>query len=318
MNDLETRKKILLEIFPDSILKEDKKEIITWCNLKCAGLHHKRKLQINYEKNIYHCWVCGSSSFITKLLRECASKSRRKRYLDTIDDLRHQEEPEEFRLEPPPHTQFLLDALDVPDAMRAYEWLREKTGVSDEDIFQHKIGFCNDGDYRSRLIFPSFSVDGHLNFFVTRSVWRADTWKYLNCSGVKSKDVIYNEILVNWNKPIIIVEGIKTYLKHLAIENVVPILGSRFTKDYLLFKRSILNDVPLVYVALDDTAKAKSYEIMELYDSYEVEARLVDVSDVIQPDEFDTESFVGRLEAATKFSRKNSLEAQIERVRRSL
>lgn len=316
-NDL--RISILQEIYPDSLLKEGKCEIVAWCDFGCAGRHHRRKLQINYEKNIFNCWVCSESGYITKLLNKKATKNQRKKYLATIKDFHHHDDsPKQFSLELPPYHSFLFEALHDTKAMRSLEWLISKCNIDEETIFQQKIGYCHKGDYGGRLIFPSFSDSGNMNFYVSRDIDRSDTYKYLNCSGVSTRDIIFNEILIDWNRPIFLFEGIKAYLKHISISNVVPMMGSRFNENYAIFKKSILEDVPKIYVGLDHEAKEKSYEIMNLYDYYGIETFFLDLEDVNQSDELETEELLERIEMSKPFSKKDLLDMEIERIRRSI
>lgn len=317
----ETRLSVLREIFPDNSFNEIKSEFVTWCPHKygCNGGHHKKKLQINIEDNVFNCWVCSYSGFIIKLLKDEATSRQKNQYLDTIEFLDRDDADEEFDLEPPPYNSFLLNALHIPKAVRSLEWLRENCGASDELIYQLKIGYCSEGDYGGRLIFPSYSEQGRLNFYVTRDIDRSDRWKYLNCAGVKLRSFIFNEILIDWSKPVMFVEGIKAYIKHFDLScNIIPLMGSRFNGDYRVFRKSIIEDVPKVYVALDHEAQEKALEIMELYDFFGVNARMISFSDVSQPDNLATEEMVERMGNASVFSEKDFINAKIDRIRRSL
>lgn len=315
MNYINIRRDILSQIYPDFIFNERKNEFITWCDNQdgCNGQHHKRKLQINIEKNIFSCWVCLHKGHVIKLLNKLPHNLR-KQYLDTLPDFETKENCEGFIIRLPDEYRFILDCVNHYEGQIAYKWIKENLQISDELIYQFKIGFCDDGKYKNRIIFPSFDINGNLNFFVTRSMYDNSYLKYLNCEGVKSKDIIFNEILVDWQKPLIIVEGCKSHFKFWQIPNVVPIMGSRFNKEYKLFQQSILNEIPKVYIGLDDEAKIKSYDIMEFYYSCGIDVKLIDLNDVNQPDKLNLEIFADRLLNAKSFSKKDILRSKIQEL----
>lgn len=306
---------ILSKIFPDFEFNERKKEFVTWCpNPKgCNGRHHKKKLQINIEKNVYNCWVCDYHSHIIKLLHAKAPSGLKKEYIETLPDLISDDGEEELIVQLPEGYKFLLSALDNEHAKRGYRWLKENCDIDDQTIFHTKIGFCDSGDFKNRLIFPSFDADGRLNFFVTRTVFDDVYLKYLDCEQKKRK-IVFNEILVDWNKPLILVEGIKAHLRHFDVQNVIPLLGSKLTPKYKLFRECVLNDVPEVYIAIDNDAIDKAYEIMESFYSYGVDIKIVDLSDVNQADMIDTNELLSRLEYARPFSKKAQLVSKLRKV----
>lgn len=321
MDKIQIRKLILEEIFPDNYYNSSKEEFVTWCFNKdgCNGKHHKKKLQINLEKNVFNCWVCSFSGFISKILSEKATKSQKDRYFSTIDDfVSSAEEDKHLKIDYPDTFKLLFDSFNNKLAVNSYLWLIENTNLSDEQIFQLKIGFCSDGDYRNRLIFPSYDEDGSLNFYNSRDIRRTDNWKYLNCPGVSVKDIIFNEILIDWRKPLIIVEGVKAYLRHFGLENIVPIFGKKFSREFLLFKKSIMNDIPKVYVALDYEEKFKAYNIMEDYKFYGIDSRIIDLKEENQADEISTFKFVEKMQSANPFSKKELMIARLENIRNNL
>lgn len=308
------RLNVLSGIFRDFVFIEQKKEFITWCkNPKgCNGKHHKRKLQINIEKNFFHCWVCHDSSHVIKLLHKYATASQKKRYIETLQDFFEEGDQPNQIVSLPEDYIFLLDCLHDPLANLAYQWVKENCKIQDETIFQQKIGFCPSGEYKNRIIFPSYGFEG-LNYFVTRSIFDNASFKYLDCSAKKSQ-IIFNEILIDWNNPLVLVEGVKSYMRHIQIPNIVPLLGSRLQKNYRLFRESILNDVSEIYIALDHQAIVESYEIMESYYSFGVDIKILDLSDVNQPDKLDTETFVDRMIYAKPFTKKDKIITKLRNV----
>ena len=314
---IEERLSVLKEIFLDYEFWDAKDEFVTWCPHRegCNNSHHKKKLQINIQKNTFNCWVCDYSGFIYRLLRDHASSEQKNRYMKTVQDFALEQEAPDNSLEYPEFAVSLLDALRDPKAVRSLEWLRGETGASDEVLFQNKIGYCLDGEHRGRIVFPSFDFSGDLNFYQTRDVDREDRFKYINCKR-KIRSVIFNEILIDWRKPLIIVESIKSQLRHSEISNIVPILGTSFNKKYSLFRKSILEDIPRVFIALDSEAIYKAYDIMEYYYSCGIDVRFVSLPE--QADNLSTDSFLENLAIAKSFSKEDSLLLKLKRIKDNL
>lgn len=314
---------ILSSVFPDFIYQDVKDEFITWCPNRnpggCNGGHHKRKLQINIEKNVFDCWVCGYSGFITRLIHDHFPAELKAKYINTLPDFENRAEVDEVRpaLSLPEGSRFLLDSLDDPKAVRSLEWLRRETGAPDESIYFNKVMFCPFGRHAGRILFPSFDDMGNLNFYQTRDVDIVGRYKYIN-SETKIRDVVFNEILINWSKPIILVESIKSVIAHFRIPNVIPILGTKFSKRFRIFRESIFNNTPLVYVFLDPKERSRSYDIMNIYNSFGVETRLIQSKTSKQPDNLRTDEFIESLENYDTFSRKMYLQSRIEKIRDNL
>ena len=105
----------------------------------------------------------------------------------------------------------------------AYNYLR-KRGLTDADIVRWKIGYCFSGEYRNRVIIPSFDDDGDVNFFIARS-YSGDSYKYKNPRA--SKNIVFNELFIDWNEDLTIVEGV---FDAVVAGNAAPILGSTLQK----------------------------------------------------------------------------------------
>jgi len=99
------------------------------------------------------------------------------------------------------------------------KYLKDR-GIDKKDILKWKIGFCSEGPYQGRIIIPSFNENGDLNYFIARTF--TDNYKrYLN--PPVSRDIIFNELYVDFDKEVTIVEGAFDAVK---AENAIPILGS--------------------------------------------------------------------------------------------
>jgi len=144
-------------------------------------------------------------------------------------------------------------------------------GFSDKDILTWKVGFCDYGEYQDRIIVPSFDRSGNVNFFVARSYVGA--WvKYKNPQA--SKDIIFNDLNIDWQSDIILVEGIFDAMK---CENAVPLLGSTLRENSKLFQK-ICEKKPNVYLALDEDAKEKEYQIAKKLREFGIVTMVLDIS----------------------------------------
>lgn len=147
---------------------------------------------------------------------------------------------------PKEFTKFGTNPLN-PTEKRALNHLK-KRGLTQEDIDKYNIGYCEYGSYSNRIIIPSYDSEGKLNYFTGRSFEFEPSKKYLNPST--STDVIIFDLLINWNSPIILCEGM---FDAIAIKrNAIPIMGKNIQPS--LMKKLIQSSTKKIYVALDKDA----------------------------------------------------------------
>ena len=237
----------------------------------CSGQHHKRKLAVNLENDVFHCWVCGyKGGSLLPLLRRLGDNDPD--YIAYAEE--HQKKPKDEvgklyeRVRLPMEFQALSRPSGSPWVKQAIAYLTQR-GVSSEDILDYKMGFCQEGKYADRVILPSFDEFGELSFFVGRGIWERVSPPYL--SGQFDKDIIFNDILVDWRKPIVLVEGPFDAIK--AGHNAVALQG-KFPSKRLLAK--IQSYLPRVYVALDADATMDAVGIADRLVSMGVETFLVE------------------------------------------
>jgi hypothetical protein len=239
---------------------------------KCK--HHKRKLSVNVEKDAFKCWVCDyHGRSLRRLVRKFADFRTLQKWdkLDGREDItkfddifsEHNEVEEIQRIDLPEEFTSLAND-DLPLAMTpALNYLQNR-GVTKQDILHWKIGCCMGGDYNNRVVIPSFDEDGYVNYFVARTFngsWR----KYLNPPA--SKDIIFNELYLDFDKDLIIVEGIFDAI----------ILGSTLRENSKLFQQIVKNDTP-VYIGLDVDAERKTKKIIKDLLNYGIEVYKIDTS----------------------------------------
>jgi DNA primase len=196
----------------------------------CPFCHHyKKKLQINLETQNWHCWVCDSKGrTIQSLLRKLNVDIRdiqkiRDIYGDDAPNTKNDEFviklqlPSEFKSLSKPPKGF------NPNYKQALHYLSVR-GIGVNEILKYNIGYCSDGLYGGRVIIPSYDSNGELNYFVARSYYEDNTMKYKN--PPVSRNVIVFENQINWNQPLILVEGV--FDAFSVKRNVIPLLGKFF------------------------------------------------------------------------------------------
>jgi len=242
--------------------------------------HHKKKLSVNVTKGFFKCWVCDTKGAISYLIKRFGTIDDRHDWalldqevdFSTMDLIFNQ--PEE-RLPPvdiPPEYMCLAKKGLPPAANEAISYLWSR-GIGQKDILYHKIGFCLTGKYKKRIIIPSFDDEGNCNYFTARS-YSGDWLSYKNPPA--SKNIIFNDLLINWNEPITLVEGPFDSIK---MKNSIPILGSTLKETTKLFKK-IVEKQTKVYIGLDEDALNKSMKIISLLLEYGLDVYKLDTSDI--------------------------------------
>jgi hypothetical protein len=306
----EQKVSILREVFPEFRIRKGC-EFVTFCpSPKCAKhAKDKMKLEVNLISDRFACWRCQYKGITLRLLKDYGFGDARKRFAALIGR-RHEEETQDHSVKLPEEYEAVFDRTNTEMSQDAAGWL-ESLGVPVEVAFQNRVGFCYSGRYRDRMIFPSFDEYGRLNYFTTRHLYESGKYKWLNCeSPVKS--CIFNEMMIDWSKPIILVESVKSYLKHFsAIENIVCINGKKMNTNYKLFEKIILNEVPKIYVAFDAEADKEALIAMrELYE-YGIETHFVKMYDNEQPDDLDSYELLERIENSHEFEKFDVIKSKL-------
>ncbi len=157
------------------------------------------------------------------------------------------------------------------EAKHALKFLK-KRGITQNDIIKYNIGFCKEGKYEYRVIIPSYDSLGKLNYFIARDYKEPSLRKYKN-PPASAKDVIGWELYINWDAPIILVEGI---FDALTIKrNVIPLFG-KVLHDKLM-KKLVESSVNRIYIALDADARKDALKQAEQLMSYGKEVYLVEM-----------------------------------------
>lgn len=216
--------------------------------------HRKPKLEIDVQtnekgENPFACWVCGfRGKTVFSLVRQLKLPSEQATNITKyVKKGERSYKPEHTVLELPKEFKSLYKASKNSVIVKKINKYLLKRGISEKEVQKYNIGYCMDGEYAGRVVIPSYDQNNRLNYYIGRT-YENEFRKYKNPPG--SKDLIMFENLINWNQPIIIVEGV---FDALAVKrNVVPILGK--TIPNTLIKRILTSPLQDIYIALDKDA----------------------------------------------------------------
>lgn len=228
----------------------------------CTSIRKRLEIQTETDAeghNPWKCWVCnGKGASIRSLFKQGKVDpqyySRLKAIIPdyyTGVSVVEQEEiialPDEFRL--------LQDVRKSDMIGRQALAYVKRRGISPEEIIKYQLGYCDKGQYRSRIIIPSFDANGTLNYFTGRSFIEDEERRYSQPS-IKRGDIIPFEFYVNWNAPIILCEG---FFDAIAIRrNAIPLLEKGITQ--CLLTKILGSSVEKIYIVLDKDGMKEALE----------------------------------------------------------
>ena len=271
-----------LIILLESVLGTSNKTSRGNYSFKCPFCtHHKNKLEINCitnakSENQWHCWVCeAKGKTIRSLLKNMKAPSNKVAELNMIIAPGKEYKQISTMLELPKEFISLsdingLDRMQTLEFKRAIKFLK-KRGITQEDIVKYNIGFCYEGLYKDRVIIPSYDEHGIINYFIARA-FIDNIQKYKN-PPTDAKSTIGWELYINWDAPIILVEGM---FDALTIKrNVIPLFGKIIHEK--LMKKLVRSSVNRIYIALDPDAIKNAFKYAEQLMAYGKEVFLVEL-----------------------------------------
>lgn len=217
----------------------------------------KGNLEVNMAEGVYHCWACGEThgtrGGLKKLFKKFANREQVKKLKMIGYDLT------EFKAKVKDVN--IIEDLTLPKGFisfkegnpksllykQAWNYLVKERKLTPEIIEKHRMGYVSGGQYDSRVVIPSYDVNGELNYWVTRTYVNAKP-KYLNPDSDKEV-LIFNECCVNWDSDIYLVEG---PFDHIVVHNSIPLLGKKISDKLMhsLFNKASAN----IIILLDDDA----------------------------------------------------------------
>lgn len=268
----------IIAVFGEVQYSSDGKNVSTYCPVceKSSKTKKKKKLSISLDNGVFHCWVCESKgrSIYSFYLKNGSKKSDAEK-LKLVFGLPKNIKKDESEIEEKaylPDDFRLLTNSDSRTARMIKKFLRSR-GLDYEDLFTYRIGYSEKREFKDRVIFASFDKSLELNYFLSRTI-RDDVYiKYRNCD-VSKKSIIFNEDMIDWQKEIILVEGVFDAIK--VGKNCVPMLGSWIDENYVLF-RKLIQENSKVTVCLDLDARKKQMQIAKKMYEYGIEVKTVNL-----------------------------------------
>lgn len=247
----------------------------TACPSNPIGLQ-KRKLAIRIDDDRAHCWVCGIKGRLAKILRQYVGREALIRYVGSFeaDKLRNFDSHESNPIVFPPKFQLLGSYIGkrAPHLNAHFRYLYGR-GLTEKDIWYYKLGFSPGGEWDNRIIMPSFDGDGHLNWLTGRAIFDYVKPKYIVPDG--DKDIVFNEINIDWTRELTLVEGPFDLTK--CDENATCIQGSELNPNSYLFKMIVMHNTPVI-LALDSDAKKKAAKIAASLQEFDVDIKMLELN----------------------------------------
>ena len=118
-------------------------------------------------------------------------------------------------------------------------------------------------------------MDNRLNYFIARSVYDEEKFKYKNPPVSKNVTIFENQI--NWDEPIVLTEGV---FDAMAVKrNAIPLLGKFVPKR--LMENIFTNGVKEIKILLDNDAQEQALRYVSFFNKQNITTKN------IQPDNKD-------------------------------
>lgn len=260
--------------------------------------HHKPKLAVNIQTGKYNCFTCSPAtkgskpdSLLKKIKASSESIKQMRSYYNMKTFAKDTEDTENKIVELPKEYMQLSNCTRNLACTKAINYLKAR-GITELDIIKYRIGFCETGRYRNRIIVPSYDENGKLNYFVARSILANEKRAY-DAPSVDKTGIIGFEYYINWNVPVVLCEGA---FDAMAIKrNAIPLFGKTIPKS--LMKKLVESNVKTVYVALDKDAVKQAMDYVEQLVAYGKEVYHIDMEDK-DPSKMGFEQMIGILQMA--------------------
>ena len=280
--------------------------------------HHKNKMEINLRttekrENFWHCWICGAKGkTLLSLFRKIKAPQGKINELNILVIPDNTKSIELSAIQLPKEFISLINTTKLDKILQielkhVLKFLRTR-GITQDDIIKYNIGFCKDGKYGSRVIIPSYDNDKRLNYFIARDYKGETPQKYKN-PPVSAKDVIGFELYINWNAPIVLVEGM---FDALTIKrNVIPLFGKAIHSR--LLQKLVKSSVDRIYIALDNDARRDALKQAEMLMSYGKEVYMVEMEGK-DANEIGFEKFLNTIEQTVPLNLHSLLEKKLQLI----
>lgn len=231
------------------------------CAEEKGYVDNKYNLEISFSMGKYHCWSCGISGNISSLVKSLGGKEMYNEYFRIINDIKESKYynldlfkdhgdifDEKFIKLPKTYRKINLSE-NINKFLREY---LEKRKITQDLIDFYNIGVTGwDGEefsWRNRIIFPSYNVNGDLNYFIGRTYREKDKRiKYKNCDADKNA-IILHEDKIQWDCDIYLVEGA---IDCIYYPNCISMMGKYLTESSELYTKLTQKANANIVICLD-------------------------------------------------------------------
>jgi DNA primase len=265
------------------------------------------------RENFWHCWVCGAKGkTLLSLFRKIKAPQGKINELNILVIPDNTKSIELSAIQLPKEFISLINTTKLDKILQielkhVLKFLKSR-GLTQDDIIKYNIGFCKDGKYGGRVIIPSYDDNKKLNYFIARDYKGETPQKYKN-PPVAAKDVIGFELYINWDAPIILVEGM---FDALTIKrNVIPLFGKAIHSR--LLQKLVKSSVDRIYIALDNDARRDALKQAEMLMSYGKEVYMVEMEGK-DANEIGFEKFLNTIEQTVPLNLHSLLEKKLQLI----
>lgn len=329
----------LEKVFGDGRQSNGGKNIAFVCPM-CLALkgqgYSNQKLVIRTDNFWVHCWVCGfkgkGALFRLIVKYHPSHLTEYKENFVNAEELFTKETESGTGHIPvtlPRGFTLLAELVDNLDnlhgsitkryAIQALDYLKHKRGIKTKtELWYWKLGITDDFEARCkyRIIIPSYDANGRLSYWTGRSWLRKPYVVYKNPPADR-REIIFNELNIDWTEPLTIVEGPFDLLK--ANQNATPVLGSEeMTLEFALLRTIIRNRTPVV-LAFDPEPKAqkKQFVLAKRLLEFGVPVRILEYrSDERDIGAMNRNEFMELFEAAIQYTPEYDLQRRFKTILR--
>ena len=226
----------------------------------------------NFETNlaagVCHCWRCGFSGPISRVVKEYGGTELLKDYNAAVKDIKESKYYNIGLFKDIADNAYINDYIKLPDTFtkidlktckkkKLVEYL-EKRKITQDIIDLHNIGYTTWDEekwqMRDRIIIPSYDSAGDLNYWVGRDfTGNPKKMKYWNSKNDKN-EIVFQESLIQWDATIYLCEGA---IDCLANPQCIALLGKSLTKNTKIFQELYDKARANIVICLDGDTELK-------------------------------------------------------------
>lgn len=257
-------------------------ENVPFCCPHCDNGGKKYNLEVNVSKGVFHCWACGYKGRLLKLFREFGQSRQLNIVLSLPIFDKHKNElivtaapgprsSETEKVSLGPHRSLSVSWNDSHHYFSALQYLKSR-GITERLINKWDISYSESGPNKFRIIVPSRSEDGKLEYYVARGFYDYVKPKYRN-PQIAKQEIIFGERFIDWKRSVTLTEGVFDAIISL---NAIPILGTEIRSHKKLISKIRANNTPIT-ICLDAEAWDKAKEAYKILDDFGVDVKIARV-----------------------------------------